>query len=508
MRSRKILKSFGSATLVSATLVVSTWAQAASLQQVNDWGAANVPGDVSMYIYVPDDVEPNAPVLALIHYCGGTAPAVFGQAQGGGIVSAADQYGFIMVVPSSGRCWDVVSDQTWPRGGGGDSDAIMQMVEYALTAHGGNRYRVYATGNSSGGMMTELLLGLYPDVFKAGAAFAGMPAFCRGNGESGNGSGYSGACAGGDVTRSPQEWGAIVRAMNPEYEGHRPRVQIFHGDADDIIDINNHTEAIKEWTDVLGLNETSTRTEQVQLGNHQATRETWDNDCGFPVLDALTSLGGDHGPSDAQFVAEYVIPFLGLDQTGPVDPEVETCGDGTTNEGGAGGDTGAGGTGGSASNEPNSGGTAGDAMTAGSGGAGNGGTVAMGGQQTMGGAPMSEPSSGNAGSSGVPSPAATPTPADPPIPPPTAPSGAEPAAPATEPGAAVPPPPPSAPAAPSGSAPGPATAPVSDADRSSCAIAAARSGATPGWLQLLFVLASTALLGRVSRRGSRRRQLH
>lgn len=127
-------------------------------------------------------------------------------------------------------------------------------------------------------------------------------------------------------------------------------MQVFHGDADDIIDFNNHTEAIKEWTDVLGVTPTPTRTEKVQLGNHQATRETWDNDCGFPVLDAFTSLGGDHGPSDAQFVAEYVIPFLGLYQTGPVDPEIESCGDSPTNEGGAGGDTGVGGTGGSPDN--------------------------------------------------------------------------------------------------------------------------------------------------------------
>ena len=126
MRSPKALRISGAATLLPATvvaapLVTSTGAHAASLQQVNDWGATNVPSDVSMHLYVPDNVAPNAPVLALIHYCGGTASAVFGQAQGGGIVSAADEYGFIMVVPSSGRCWDVVSDQAWTRNGGGDS---------------------------------------------------------------------------------------------------------------------------------------------------------------------------------------------------------------------------------------------------------------------------------------------------------------------------------------------------------------------------------------------------
>ena len=166
------------ALLAAATLglMAAPSARAASLQQVSNWGVSGLPSDVSMYIYVPNNPAANPPILTLIHYCGGTASAVFGQAQGGGIVSAADQYGFIMVVPSSGRCWDVQSNKTWTRDGGGDSHAIRQMVKYAIANYNGNPDRVYATGDSSGGMMTELLLALYPDVFKAGAAFAGMPA--------------------------------------------------------------------------------------------------------------------------------------------------------------------------------------------------------------------------------------------------------------------------------------------------------------------------------------------
>jgi poly(3-hydroxybutyrate) depolymerase len=90
------------------------------LQPVTDWkGAVNgLPSDVTMKIYVPDKVATKPPVLLVVHYCGGTADAVFGQAQGGGIVKAADQYGFIMVFPSSGRCWDIVSSKTRTRATG------------------------------------------------------------------------------------------------------------------------------------------------------------------------------------------------------------------------------------------------------------------------------------------------------------------------------------------------------------------------------------------------------
>ena len=133
----------------SIALAAGRPAHAASLQQVTGWGVSGLPSDVTMYIYVPNTPATNPPILTLIHYCGGTASAVFGQAQGGGIVSAADQYGFIIVVPSSGRCWDVQSNKTWTRDGGGDSHAVRQMVRYAVDHYGGNPERVYATGDSA-----------------------------------------------------------------------------------------------------------------------------------------------------------------------------------------------------------------------------------------------------------------------------------------------------------------------------------------------------------------------
>ena len=355
-------------------------AQAASLQLVNDWGASGVPTTVSMYIYVPDNLADGPPILVLSHYCGGSAAAVFGQAQAGGIVAAADQYGFIMIVPQAvdsggtGRCWDVGTTASLTHDGGGDTQAIAQMVQYTLSQFGANPDRVYATGDSSGGMMTEALLAVYPDIFKAGSSFAGVPAGCWAVGATADGT-WSSQCAGGSVSHTPQEWGDIVRAMYPGYTGHRPRVQLFHGDTDVTISFTNHTEAIKEWTNVLGLStEPTTTDEGVQLGTHQATRERWENSCGYVVLDAFTSHGGDHGPSDALFEAQYVIPFLGLDQTGPVDPEIEQCNAGSGGTGGTGGTANGGSSNGGTSNGGTAGSTNGGSSNGGTAGATNGGS--------------------------------------------------------------------------------------------------------------------------------------
>ena len=88
-----------SKALLLATLgsLMATPAHAASLQPVANWGATGVPSYISMYIYVPDTLATNPPILVVSHFCGGSAAAVFGQAQGGGIVSRSTRS------PSTGR---------------------------------------------------------------------------------------------------------------------------------------------------------------------------------------------------------------------------------------------------------------------------------------------------------------------------------------------------------------------------------------------------------------------
>lgn len=345
-------------------LVHSAPVSAATLEFVPEWGASGVPDTVSMYRYVPDHLATPAPILVLVHYCGGSAGAVFGQAQGGGLVAAADDHGFILVVPQAengdgtGRCWDVGSSAALTRGGGGDTEAIYQMVAHTLQEFDANPDRIYVTGTSSGGMTTQALLALYPDVFKAGSAMAGVPAGCWAVDNPGGG--WSGPCAGGSVAHTAEEWGEIARDLHPEYTGHRPRVQLFHGDADDIIDYQNHLESIKQWTNVLGLPAAPTSTETLPLGSHQATREQWQDECGYVALDAFTSQGGDHGPSDALFRAEHLIPFFGLDEPGLVDPHVAACGEPPSEGAGGSGPGGAGsvdGTGGSPTGGTSTGGT-------------------------------------------------------------------------------------------------------------------------------------------------------
>ena len=393
---------------VTFVMFAASGAAAASLQQVSNWtgGVANLPSDVLMYVYVPDKVAANPPVLTLIHSCDSNASVVLGQASG--LKSAADQYGFIIVVPQSNpsslRCWTTDSTQVWTRDKGGDSNAIKQMVVYALSKYQANPDRVYASGCSSGAMMTELLLALYPDIFKAGSSFAGMPGGCHGpNDNSSNATGYNGTCAGGMVNYTPQQWGDLVRAMDPGYAGHRPRLQLFHGSADSIISYSNMAESESQYINLLTLSTNPTKTNTgLTLGTHQATEQQWNNACGYLVLDGFDSIGGDHGPSDALFVAQYVVPFLGLDKTGAVDPEIAQCGNGGAGgSGGAAGATGGRGAGGAAGSAGGRGGIAGSGSGGAAGTTGGGGRLGTGGFASTGGVSGEGGAPGRGGAQGT-----------------------------------------------------------------------------------------------------------
>ena len=90
------------------------------------------------------------------------------------------------------------------------------MVSYVQQRYNADPNRVFATGVSSGAMMTNVLLGVYPDVFKAGAAFAGVPFGCFATTD---GSTWNSQCANGQIIRTPQQWGDLVRDAYPGYTG-------------------------------------------------------------------------------------------------------------------------------------------------------------------------------------------------------------------------------------------------------------------------------------------------
>ncbi|MFF5228891.1 PHB depolymerase family esterase [Dactylosporangium sp. NPDC000521] len=283
-------------------------ASAATLTEVTNFGTN--PTNLRMHLYVPNTVAARPAVLVAVHYCTGSGPAFY---SGTEFASLADRYGFIVVYPSatrSGNCFDVSSPQALRRGGGSDPVGIMSMVTYVLQHNNGDPERVFVTGASSGAMMTNVLLGDYPDVFKAGAAFAGVPFGCFATAD---GSSWNSTCSSGQLNKTPQQWGDLVRAAYPGYTGPRPRMQLFHGTNDTTLAYPNFGEEIEQWTNVLGVSQTPVLTDQPQSG---WTRTRYGSAGTMAPVEAISLAGVGHNvPLAGQ--AAMVIAFFGLNGTTP-----------------------------------------------------------------------------------------------------------------------------------------------------------------------------------------------
>jgi acetylxylan esterase len=355
--------------LLAASLSSAPAAQAATNQKVaqSDWwaGITGFPSYVNMYIYVPDKLASKPPIVVVPHHCQGTASSSYSESSS--LISIADKNGFILIFPEATgqNCWDAGSTRSLNHEGKGDTGAVVQMVKYTLAKYSGDAGRVYSVGGSSGGIMTEALLGVYPDVFMAGVSLMGVPCGCWSvnyhdvTGKPSDGTGqWSGDCAGGKVVKTAQQWGDLVRSYFPGYTGHRPRLQHWHGTTDTTLDYKNMAEDIKEWTNLLGLSDAPTGTDTPKSGT---THQFWKSACGYTVYETFALSGVGHAvPFDGNAVAVY----FGLDKVSAQDPETAACPDAIPGQagGGAGGASGSGG----------STGTAGAGGGTGAGGAGPG----------------------------------------------------------------------------------------------------------------------------------------
>ncbi|MEU0485908.1 PHB depolymerase family esterase [Streptosporangium sp. NPDC006013] len=283
--------------VLAGLLAQTPTARAATLTQIGNFGAN--PGNIQMHLYVPDNVAPRPGILVAMHGCNGRATDFHQQTE---FRTLADRYGFIVIYPQANKsanglsnCFDVWSNEALRHGGGSDPVSIVSMVSYVVQRHNGDPSRVFATGFSSGAMETINLLATYPDVFKAGAPFAGVPFGCLG--------------PPGCNDRTPQQWGDVVRNAYPGYTGPRPRLMAWHGTADDVLNFSMLQKEVDQWTNVHGVSQTPTSMSSPQSG---WTRRVY----GSGQVEAYTINGAGHNLPHSG-MAIHAIRFFGLDSDIP-----------------------------------------------------------------------------------------------------------------------------------------------------------------------------------------------
>ena len=229
------------------------------------------PGSLRMFAYVPANLGKQPPLVVVLH---GATQTAEDYARGSGWHTLADRHGFAVLFPQQVWRNNALACFHWYRRrdterGQGEARSIWQMVQRMMTEHAIDRRRVFITGLSAGGAMTNVMLATYPDVFAAGAIIAGLPYAAASNLQEAI------QCMSPGTKRAAQDWGDRVRAAYPGI-GPRPEFSIWHGDADDIVQSVNAEETVKQWLNVHALPEQPTVSEQMSGWR----REVWSNESG------------------------------------------------------------------------------------------------------------------------------------------------------------------------------------------------------------------------------------
>lgn len=255
-----------------------------ALTRVADFGAN--PGALGMLTYVPERLASDPALVVVLHGCT-QDPA--GYNDGSGWSDLADRHGFALLFPEQTAAnnpkacfdWFLPGDTTRDKG---EALSIRNMIEQVVRTHGIDLSRIYVTGLSAGGAMAAVMLATYPEVFAAGAIIAGLPFGAASNVQEALNAMFQGR------TRSPGEWGDLVRAAS-QHEGPWPRVSVWHGGADQVVKPGNAAELVKQWTDVHGL--PAAPTERGSVDGH--SREVWKDASGAEIVERVSVAGMGHG---------------------------------------------------------------------------------------------------------------------------------------------------------------------------------------------------------------------
>ncbi|RZU49468.1 poly(hydroxyalkanoate) depolymerase family esterase [Krasilnikovia cinnamomea] len=248
------------AVLLGTALAAPRPAHAAGLEQVTGFGTN--PGNLAMYAYRPADLPPGAPAVVLLHGCTQDAAGYFANS---GWRTFADRWHFALVLAqqrtanNSAACFNWFLPADTGRGQG-EALSIRQMAGYAVATYGSDPSRIFVSGLSAGGAMSAVMLATYPDLFAAGSIVAGLPYRCA------TSVAAAVTCQYVPPDRTPAQWGDLVRAAFPGYPGPRPRVAIWHGQADWKVVPANGVELRDQFTDVLGVPAQPTATRTLPAG--------------------------------------------------------------------------------------------------------------------------------------------------------------------------------------------------------------------------------------------------
>ncbi len=257
----------------------------AELRELSDFGPN--PGNLRMFVHVPERLPPGAPLVVALHGCSQTAAEYD---RGSGWSALAGRLGFVLLYPEQQPANNPKNCFSWFLPGDtardlGEARSIRQMVEHAIATFALDRNRIFVTGLSAGGAMASTLLAAYPEVFAGGAIIAGLPSGAARSVKQAFDAMFT------EQDHSPRALGDRVRSAS-RHRGRWPKITVWHGTADPIVRPSNSEHIVRQWIDVHGLEAEPSTTESI--GGH-TIRRVWNDADGEAQVEAFLVAGMAHG---------------------------------------------------------------------------------------------------------------------------------------------------------------------------------------------------------------------
>lgn len=262
-------------TLLLFSLFISITSFSQSLKRVKRFEKNK--GHLKMYYYEPANIDKTKaqPMVVVLHGCLQCASSVAAQT---GWNKLADEQGFYVLYPQQRffnnpeKCFKWYKRKHTNKNRG-ENYSIKKMVDYMQSHNKIDSSKVFITGLSAGAAMSVIMMADYPETFNAGAIFAG--------GAYKSGNGYVSAMMAllGWRVKSAEKWGNIVRKQNPGFNGNYPRMIIYQGNSDWVVNKRNGTELLKQWSNLhhIGTQPTETINQYVNIKDIQRNSYATDN---------------------------------------------------------------------------------------------------------------------------------------------------------------------------------------------------------------------------------------
>lgn len=254
------------------------------LQDVGSFGTN--PGALNAKCHIPAQIASKPALVVVLHGCTQTAE---GYDRGAGWSQLADDHGFILLFPEQQRgnnpnlCfnWFSPADNARDRG---EALSIRQMIATMVDTHGIDTSRIFVTGLSAGGAMTSILLATYPELFAGGAIIAGLPFGAASN-----------VPQALEAMRTPGnassgQLGDRVRSAS-DHAGPWPRVSVWHGTADTVVNRANADAILAQWLSVHGLDDMPSATRNVAGHSYRI----WNDAAGSALVEDYRIADMGHG---------------------------------------------------------------------------------------------------------------------------------------------------------------------------------------------------------------------